>query len=434
MIDFKRGERVKFLNETGTGTVTRIIDSEMVMVRTEDGFEYPVLGSELIRRGDENIKPAPSENHGGRHSAAGYKGTGPVLSGVSAELRPSDPASGENSADSVQKREEGDKVYKIPDREPDIYIAVVPFDHSEPVGGEVSLYIINDSEWSLLYHCAVVKRESKTRNTIAAGLIEPGIKINSGDFHIDDLFGVNGSVEFTAVAYTERINESAGLYRSLVKPGKEHLSKRSAYIENDFFDEDAFIVKIEKRWIEGDNRRPADDNRQKAGDNRRPADDNRQKAGDNGRPADDNRQIAGDNSEGEPENASRGSYSDSGLKAKTGQDRVIKSVDKPPAGKREGKKLPREIDLHIGAIVDNSNELSPGEILNIQLARFRTSLEGAIISKERSVVYIHGTGEGKLKHEIRRIIDREYPACSYQDASFREYGYGATLVIFKSRR
>lgn len=420
MIDFKRGERVKFLNETGTGTVTRIIDGEMVMVRTEDGFEYPVLGSELIRRGDENIKPTPSENYAGQHSAGGNKDAGTVLSGGSAELRPSDPASGENAADSVHKREEGDKVYKIPDREADIYIAVVPFDHSEPVGGEVSLYIINDSEWSLLYHCAMVKRESETRNTIAAGMIEPGIKINSGDFHIDDLFGVNGSVEFTAVAYTERINESAGLYRSLVKPGKEHLSKRSAYIENDFFDEDAFIVKIEKRWMEGDNRRLADESRKTKGDYRKIADDNRQ--------------IAGDNSEGEPENASRGRYSDSGLKAKTGQDRVIKSVDKPPAGKREGKKLPREIDLHIGAIVDNSNELSPGEILNIQLARFRTSLEGAIISKERSVVYIHGTGEGKLKHEIRRIIDREYPACSYQDASFREYGYGATLVIFKSRR
>lgn len=417
MVDLKRGDRVKFLNDTGTGTVTRIIDKEMVMVRTDDGFEYPVLGSELIKGGGEFMKLTSSQNYGEHQSDNDYTGEETELP-LTAVFQASKSAGVVRTADSVQKREERDErkerdeVSGVLEQEPDIFIAVVPFDHSEPVGGEVSLFIINDSEWSLLYHCAMVK-ESKIVHTISAGTIEPGIKVNSGDFHIDDLFGTDGSVELTAIAYGERINESAGLFRSLIKPGKEHLSKRSTYIENDFFDEDAFIVRIKKRRIEGDNRRMTGNNKWAAVDDSNRKNDDKENARDNG---------------------GRERSFEAGVKAKISEERDIKGVDKPPAGKKDGRKLPREIDLHIGEIVDNSNELTPGEIINIQLARFRTSLEGAIISRERSVVYIHGAGEGKLKHEIRRIIDREYTACSYQDASFREYGYGATLVIIKNRR
>lgn len=402
MIDLKRGDRVKFLNEKGTGTVTRIIDKEMVMVRTDDGFEYPVLGSELIKGGGEYSKSTYSGNYGEQPNddeSTDDESTvvGTESSQAPPESRGSDSANRRKAADSVEIRVEPVKVSRVLDSEPDIFIAVVPFDHNEPIGGEVSLFIINDSEWSLFYHCAMVKenktvKESKTVHTISAGVIEPGIKINSGDFHIDDLFGTDGSVELTAIAYGEKMNESAGLFRSLVKPGKEFLSKRSTYNENDFFEEDAFIVKIEKK------------------------------------------RIAGDNSHRAHDSVAKERHFERGVKEKNSDDRFIKGVDKVSDGKKEGRKLPREIDLHIGEIVDNSNELTPGEIINIQLARFKTSLEGAIISRERSVVYIHGTGAGKLKLEIRRIIDREYPSCSYQDASFREYGYGATLVIIKNRR
>ena len=47
-MQFKKGDKVKFLNETGGGTVTAIIDSKLVKVETEDGFEIPVLSKDLI--------------------------------------------------------------------------------------------------------------------------------------------------------------------------------------------------------------------------------------------------------------------------------------------------------------------------------------------------------------------------------------------------
>lgn len=42
------GDKVKFLNETGGGVITKFIDPETVLVRIEDGFEVPVKRKGLI--------------------------------------------------------------------------------------------------------------------------------------------------------------------------------------------------------------------------------------------------------------------------------------------------------------------------------------------------------------------------------------------------
>lgn len=90
-----------------------------------------------------------------------------------------------------------------------------------------------------------------------------------------------------------------------------------------------------------------------------------------------------------------------------------------------------EIDLHIDEILDNYSQMSPSEILDVQMARFRTTLEGAINSKTKRIVFIHGVGNGKLKFDLRKALEQDYPRLSFQDASFAEYGYGATMVMLR---
>ena len=46
--EFKIGDKVNFLSSVGGGIVKRIIDSKMVMVEVEDGFEIPCLISDLV--------------------------------------------------------------------------------------------------------------------------------------------------------------------------------------------------------------------------------------------------------------------------------------------------------------------------------------------------------------------------------------------------
>jgi dsDNA-specific endonuclease/ATPase MutS2 len=90
-----------------------------------------------------------------------------------------------------------------------------------------------------------------------------------------------------------------------------------------------------------------------------------------------------------------------------------------------------EVDLHIHELVDNPNDYTPGQMIEIQLARFKVALEGGIKGKTRKMVFIHGVGNGRLKHEIRKELEKNYSKYRYQDASFREYGFGATMVFLK---
>ncbi|MCD6564809.1 MAG: Smr/MutS family protein [Bacteroidales bacterium] len=112
----------------------------------------------------------------------------------------------------------------------------------------------------------------------------------------------------------------------------------------------------------------------------------------------------------------------------------IKNKDIPVFGKPKPEKKSSdisEIDLHITEILENHSGMSNGEILKVQLDRFTTALEGVLKTDQRKIVFIHGLGNGKLKFEVRKLLDTKYNHLKYQDASFKEYGYGATMIILR---
>ena len=47
-MNFKPGDKVRFLNTTGGGIVVKEINAFMVSVAIEDGFEIPTLTAELV--------------------------------------------------------------------------------------------------------------------------------------------------------------------------------------------------------------------------------------------------------------------------------------------------------------------------------------------------------------------------------------------------
>jgi len=97
------------------------------------------------------------------------------------------------------------------------------------------------------------------------------------------------------------------------------------------------------------------------------------------------------------------------------------------------KKVPandtEEVDLHIEQLVDNPKMLTPAEMLDMQMKHFSAALEEAVRNRTKRIVFIHGVGNGRLRLELKRTLDQKYPKLRYQDASFKEYGYGATMVI-----
>ena len=93
-----------------------------------------------------------------------------------------------------------------------------------------------------------------------------------------------------------------------------------------------------------------------------------------------------------------------------------------------GSKERSIIDLHIDNLIDSYNGMSNSAILKIQMTHFKIFLNKSIDKKQRKIVVIHGVGEGVLRHEIRKELDIYYPYFEYYDASYEQFGYGATEI------
>lgn len=75
--------------------------------------------------------------------------------------------------------------------------------------------------------------------------------------------------------------------------------------------------------------------------------------------------------------------------------------------------------------------MSSGNILDYQLDVFRRVLDRYKTNKGQKIIFIHGKGEGVLRQAIIHELNYKYKHFQYQDASFQEYGYGATQVTIR---
>ena len=98
---------------------------------------------------------------------------------------------------------------------------------------------------------------------------------------------------------------------------------------------------------------------------------------------------------------------------------------------KKEKDRPIEIDLHADALPDSTAGMNNADLLDYQLNKFNEVMTSHIRNKNKKIVFIHGKGDGILKSAILKELKTKYPKCYYQDASFQEYGYGATMVTIK---
>ncbi|HET6992807.1 MAG TPA: DUF2027 domain-containing protein, partial [Bacteroidia bacterium] len=121
---FHKGDKVRFLNETGSGVVTKIMGNGMVMVEIEDGFEYPYPAKELVHS-------EPSIN-----SPGGTKDKGQVT--------------GENNSEK-KSINTPDSQLLTPNYPDGIYLAFIPKHQQFPSAGEIQLVLFNHSDYDIYY-------------------------------------------------------------------------------------------------------------------------------------------------------------------------------------------------------------------------------------------------------------------------------------------
>lgn len=351
-MNVKVGCKVRFLNEVGSGQVIKMIDKKTVLVKTDDGFEVPVLIKELVV-----VEPAADEALVSEQQEKNVQLNKPdrelVFNGIS----------------NVDKKE---ATADIEGEEISLELAFVPLNPSNLQKSDFDLYLINDSTYRVFYVISDVV--GGFHHPFSSALLNPDTKIHLKKFTPDD---ISKLIMFNLQAiYCKNIPfkpYQPEFYDIELDPVK--LYKRGNFLENNYFDEDAYIISI----------------------------------------ASTKRELI--------------------LKHLTDKaiSEAIKQKDKPKVKiKKELVQELEEVDLHIHELVDNWEDLTPGEILKIQLARFETALELGIKSNTtKRMVFIHGVGNGKLKYEITKLLNSKYSKLRYQDASFKEYGFGATMVFVK---
>ncbi len=131
----KPGDKVKFLNASGGGVVTKIIDSRMVGVMGEEGFEIPTMISELIL-----IDP---KDAGGRFFESHYKIPGSVVAGGTEKEPEPDADDGAQQLPEALTRNR---------KREDIYLAFIPHDQKWLITGMVDVVLINNTSFDVLYN------------------------------------------------------------------------------------------------------------------------------------------------------------------------------------------------------------------------------------------------------------------------------------------
>jgi len=105
-------------------------------------------------------------------------------------------------------------------------------------------------------------------------------------------------------------------------------------------------------------------------------------------------------------------------------------LSKPRSG-RPSKSRPNflECDLHFGQLVEFPKNFSNHQKLQIQLRETEKALAKAKRAGIKRVILIHGVGQGRLKEEVHTLLERK-DGLTFYDASYAEYGRGATEVQF----
>ena len=86
------------------------------------------------------------------------------------------------------------------------------------------------------------------------------------------------------------------------------------------------------------------------------------------------------------------------------------------------------VDLHAHNLLVSTSGMSASDILKYQLETVHRTLAEHREHLGQRIVFIHGRGQGVLRQSILRELRSRYREYEYQDASFQEYGYGATMV------
>lgn len=376
----KIGDRVRYLNDIGGGIITKI-DGKLAYVN-DNGFETPVLLKELVV-----VLPAGHENVAGGANLmfdqkAFDKGrqSGPQIQ-ASEQPAVSEPAAN----GPVEETSHGEKL--------NISLAFEPSDVKQLSKATFNAVLVNDSNYFLDFAFLSRLEGEHGWKIVFKGEVMPNELIDLAQYSHENI-GEIEKVALQCIAYkTDKIFSMKSPVNAvrkidLTKFHKLHCFRTSVYFDTPVLEFPLVTDDLPVRSPENELSRIVE--------------------------SAENEKISKEHAALFAEK-----YRVSSNKNKKHSD----PADNP------FKLLPLIVtDLHIAELVDTTAGMDAKAIITLQLDTVRKTMNAHSRRKGQKLVFIHGKGEGVLRKAVWDLIRKEYPRSELQDASFREYGFGAALV------
>lgn len=254
-------------------------------------------------------------------------------------------------------------------------LAFFPVDIKQLQTTAYDCYLINDSNYFLFYN--IIVGENNQWHSVAQGNIEPNMQEELCTLNKDDLNAWE-NVRVQLIAYKQgKVYEPQNVLDLKLKLNVVRFYKLHSFVENDYFDDLALMVDLVA--------------------------------------AKEKQQLA----DVSPEDIKKAMFAKEDVHKRKRIERKLKTPNV------------LEVDLHINELVDTTVGMSNADMLLLQIDKFHEVLAEQAKNKGQKIVFIHGKGEGVLRTEIEKQLKSRYKSYYFQDASFREYGFGATMVTIK---
>ena len=393
------GDKVRFLNTTGGGRIAGFQGKDLVLVCDNDGFEIPTLRSEIVVIETDNYnlvrKPVPSKERASTSESDGLSHTSikAALAAHAAAANATD--SGFSTEDSVgDDSEPADKEITFQPRplerrgadQVNFYIGFLPVDSRSLSQTEFEVYLINDS--NLYVRFLLLTQEDEQYSLRHEGLVLPNQKLLLDTIGHSDLPQWE-RLTFQLLAYkTDKPFALKSPQNITLRVDGTKFYKLHSFAASDFFNDPALVRPL----VSED--RPAQ-----------------------------SVSIAAEMVEEAlitPEVVRQA--------AERPKQQSARAIDKSVTLDRNAIV---EVDLHADVLLDSTSGLTPTDILTMQIKAFHDTMRQYAKDKGRRIVFIHGKGEGVLRATLLKELKNHYRHCTHQDASFREYGFGATMVTVR---
>lgn len=377
----KIGDKVRFLNDVGGGTITGFQGKDIVLVADEDGFEIPTLVTEVVavETNDYNIAKVVDGKKKGKTNE-----DKPTPTSVKNALAVNDDEEEEEETDIADQ----ELTYKPMAQERrganelNLCLAFVPKRVKEISDTPFEVYLVNDCNYYI--HYTLLNYEGKACQVRHEGEIAPNTKVYLEELLHNRLEEWERITIQTLAFKRDKVFFPKPTYSVNLRIDGTKFYKLHAFQPSVFFNTPALTYDILKddravrpMFVDADELREA-------------------------------MQTPEEQLPTEP------------------QPRILGAEKR--ATRKQDRNAIVEVDLHAHELLDTMVGLEPRDILEYQIKVFRDTMNAHLKNHGCRIVFIHGKGEGVLRNALLKELRTHYKQCRVQDASFREYGYGATMV------